>query len=58
MNVTEDVLETVRDYRDLILDNPHKWLPESHVLAELATNGSSHLSPSTKKPALADLAYV
>jgi hypothetical protein len=52
------VIETVRDYRDLILDNPHKWLPESDAFSELLTNDSNHLPQTTTQPALAELAYV
>jgi hypothetical protein len=63
---SEEVIETVRDYRDLILDNPHKWLPESDAFSELLTNDSDHLPQPTLRqaqgtatqPALAELAYV
>jgi len=59
-NASEDVLETVRDYRDLILDNRHKWLPDSDGFSELPTseNESDHLPQPTAQPALAELAYV
>jgi len=57
---SEEILETVQDYRELILDNPHKWLPESDAFSELPTseNESDHLPQPTKRPALAELAYV
>ncbi|MGB0383545.1 MAG: hypothetical protein ACPGWR_01865 [Ardenticatenaceae bacterium] len=65
---SEDILETVRDYRDLILDNPHKWLPESDAFSEWPTseNESDHLPQTTRRlaqgtatePALAELAHV
>ncbi|MGB0383544.1 MAG: hypothetical protein ACPGWR_01860 [Ardenticatenaceae bacterium] len=56
---SEDILETVRDYRDLILDNPHKWLPESDAFSEWPTSESED-APVTQKvtqPAL-KLAYA
>jgi hypothetical protein len=55
---SEEGIETVRDYRDLILDNPHKWLPSSDAFSELLTNDSDHLPQPTTQPALAELAYV
>ncbi len=58
LKASEDVLETVRDYRELILDNPQKWLPESDAFAELSTNGRAHLQQSTKKPTFSEFAYV
>ena len=56
--VSEDIMETIRDYRDLISDNPHKWLPESDAFSEFLTNESAHLPQTTTQPTLAELAYV
>ena len=57
-NASEDILETVQDYRDLILKNPHKWLPESDGFTKLPVNGNGNLQQSTEKPAVAELLYV
>ena len=59
-NASEDILETVRDYRDLILDNRDKWLPDSDGFSELPTNDneSDHLPQPATEPALAELLYV
>lgn len=57
-NASEDILETVRDYRDLILDSPEKWLPESDSFAQLPVNGNGHLPQSREKPTVAELTYV
>ena len=70
-NASEEVIETVRDYRELILKNRHKWLPESNGFSELPTseNESNDLSEPTlvpepvegrqaTEPALAGLLYV
>jgi len=57
---SETVIETGRDYREWILDNPPKWLPDSDASEELAANEnqSDDLPQSTIQPALAELAYV
>ncbi|MGB0384192.1 MAG: hypothetical protein ACPGWR_05140 [Ardenticatenaceae bacterium] len=65
---SEEVIETVQDYRELILDNRHKWLPESDPFSEWPTseNESDHLpqpalrqaKEAATQPALAELVYV
>ena len=59
-NASEDILETVQDYRDLILDSPEKWLPESDAFTQLPVNGNEngHLQQRTEQPTVAELAYV
>ena len=57
---SEEVIETLQDYRDFILKNRHKWLPESNAFSELPTNDneSDELPQPATEPALAELIYV
>ena len=55
-NASEDILETVRDYRDLILDSPEKWLPESDAFTQLPVNGNEN--GHSEQPTVVELAYV
>lgn len=59
-NASEEVIETVQDYRELILDNRHKWLPESDGFTQLPTNDneSDHLPQPATEPTLAESVYV
>jgi hypothetical protein len=57
-DASEEVIETVRDYRDLILDNPHKWLPDSEAFEELPTTESKHKKPQRMTQPALNWAYA
>jgi hypothetical protein len=55
---SEAVKETARDYREFVLDYPHRWLPEPQDKEELSANERLQLAQRRIPPALGQLAYV